>query len=91
MERKPKETRTEGGSVTEALPGGLGILMVRRRLDAIRAWHGADTPTGHRCSNLIEMLKNYETAPPDLRQDLKKFIADSVADLARLSEALTKQ
>lgn len=63
------------------------LANARKQLDALRAKHGADTPIGHRCSNLIEQLKNHETATPSLRQDLEKFIAKSVADLAKLSAA----
>jgi hypothetical protein len=30
----------------------------RRDLIALRVKYGADSPIGHRCSNIIEMLKN---------------------------------
>jgi hypothetical protein len=61
------------------------LETIRAQLDALRAKHGADTPIGHRCSNLIEQLKNYEAATPDLRRDLEKFISRSVAELAALN------
>lgn len=35
----------------------------RRDLIALRDAHGADTPMGHRCSNLIEMIQNLPPAP----------------------------
>lgn len=63
---------------------------IRKSLDALRAKHGADTPVGHRCSNLIEMLKNLDGATGQRRKDLEKNIADSVADLARLSSGEPK-
>ena len=33
-----------------------------RQLHALRREHGAETPVGHRCSNLIEMIDNL---PPE--------------------------
>jgi hypothetical protein len=61
------------------------ILTVRRDLIALREKHGADTPIGHRCSNLIEQLGNLQGATGDERKHLEKFIGQSVAELARLS------
>ncbi len=34
------------------------VLEARRDMIALRVKHGADSPIGHRCSNIIEMLKN---------------------------------
>lgn len=34
------------------------LAATRRDLIALRVKHGADTPTGHRCSNLLEQLEN---------------------------------
>lgn len=59
---------------------------IRKSLDALRAKHGADTPIGHRCSNLIEQLKNYERGTGD-RWAIQQSMAKSVADLAKLSAA----
>ncbi len=39
-------------------------VSTRRLLIATRVKHGADTPIGHRCSNIVEMLQN--RAPPTL-------------------------
>jgi hypothetical protein len=58
---------------------------IRKSLDALRAKHGADTPIGHRCSNLIEQLKNLKGATGDHRKDLEKGISGSVAELAALN------
>lgn len=60
------------------------LLTVRKQLDALRANYGADTPIGHRCSNLIEQLKNYERGTGD-RWAIQQNMAKSLADLARLS------
>jgi hypothetical protein len=59
--------------------------QIQKQLDALRLQHGANTPIGHRCSNLIGQLENYETATGDQRKDLQKFISKSVADLAKLT------
>lgn len=40
------EAGNEAGSVTVVLPG----------LAKMRSAHGYDTPIGHRCSNILEML-----------------------------------
>lgn len=48
----------------------------RRDLIAIRAAHGADTPIGHRCSNLVELLQM-----PELP---KRLVERQMNDLARL-------
>lgn len=65
----------------------LDVHALRKSLDALRVKHGADTPIGHRCSNLIEQLKNLDKVTGQQRKDLEKNIADSVADLAKLSAA----
>lgn len=59
---------------------------IRKSLDALRARHGADTPAGRRCSNLIEQLKNLDGATGDQRRNLEKSIARAVADLSRRSQ-----
>lgn len=48
----------------------------RRCLIALRNAHGADTPIGHRCSNLVELLQM-----PELATGL---IQRQMADLERL-------
>ena len=64
------------------------MTAVRKRLSTLRTRHGADSPVGHRCSNLIEQLKNYETeTDPEAREQLKKNIAKSIAGLAKLTAA----
>lgn len=61
------------------------LPKIRRQLDALRVQHGANTPIGHRCSNLIEQLENLSGATGDQRKGLEKRIAKSVADLAALN------
>lgn len=54
----------------------------RRKLIAKRNEVGANTPLGHRCSNLIEQLENLREAAGDQRTHLIKSIQKSMADLA---------
>ncbi len=56
----------------------------RRDLIAKRTAAGADTPIGHRCSNLIEQLDAYRTAEGDQRANLAKSIKLSLTELAGL-------
>lgn len=72
------------------------LPTIRKQLDAMRAKHGADSPIGHRYSNLIEQLKSYQRATgldgdpfmtSDQRVALEKNITKSVADLAKLNVA----
>lgn len=69
--------QTDGRSITEALPAPIRnfIEETRRLLIATRVKHGADTPIGHRCSNIVEMLEN-GVGPAT--------IAKQMADLDRL-------
>lgn len=53
----------------------------RRHLIALRVRFGADTPKGHRCSNLIEMIKNMETATGEQRTNLQASIRKTIAEL----------
>jgi hypothetical protein len=61
----------------------LDVHAMGKQLDALRARHGADTPAGHRCSNLIEQLKNLDSAAGEQRRNLEKSIARAVADLSK--------
>lgn len=54
----------------------------RRKLTAMRAKLGADTPAGHRCSNLIEQLQNLRDATGDQKANLEKSIKRQMAELA---------
>lgn len=57
----------------------------RRKLIAKREAAGADTPLGHRCSNLIEQLQNYAKAESeDQRERLRASIQKSMSEIAGL-------
>lgn len=58
---------------------------IRKHLEAMRRQHGADSPIGNRCSNLVQQLENHATATGQRRKDLERHIAKSVEDLARLT------
>jgi hypothetical protein len=58
----------------------------RRRLIALRLKLGARSPAGHRCSNLIEQLKNYERTTDEWQQaNLAKGIKEQMHQLAELT------
>jgi hypothetical protein len=63
---------------------GFDLENTRRQLIALRSKLGADTPAGHRCSNLVEQLDAMRTAEGDQRAHLAKSIGQQTADLARL-------
>lgn len=61
---------------------------IRTSLLAMRKQHGAETPVGHRCSNLLEQLENRAKATDaDQIRRLEKSIGQSVAELAALSSS----
>lgn len=53
----------------------------RRHLIALRLKYGANTPKGHRCSNLIEQIQGLETATGEQREHLRASIKKSIAEL----------
>jgi hypothetical protein len=57
----------------------------RRQLIALRSKLGAYSPAGHRCSNLVEMIQEYERGEATSRMHLAKGISRQMADLARLA------
>lgn len=57
----------------------------RRKLIAMRVEHGADTPLGHRISNLIEQIENLKDAEGVQRENLIKSIDKSMADIKALT------
>lgn len=78
-EQVSNKAGNEVGSITVALPEW------RRDLDRMRAKHGADSPIGHRCSSLIEILQNLPDATGDARVQLEKSLGRAIAELERLS------
>lgn len=59
----------------------------RDYLRAKRDFYGAETPIGHRCSNLDEALLNYPSASPEAKAELDKNMARWIADLEKLCAA----
>lgn len=62
----------------------------RRQLIALRSKLGADTPAGHRCSNLVEQLESMRTAEGEQRAHLAKSIQRQMAELTELSAKADK-
>lgn len=61
------------------------LETMRRSLIAMREFFGADTPEGHRCSNLIEQRENFETAvTPDQKDNLRKLMEEQIVGLEKL-------
>lgn len=54
-------------------------------LIAKREFYGADTPVGHRCSNIVELLGNRRGAVGTQLTEIDKELAKQVAELERLS------
>lgn len=61
------------------------VENTRRELIAMRAKHGADTPLGHRISNLIEQVENLRTAEGEQRDNLIRNIQKSMDDIKALT------
>jgi hypothetical protein len=57
----------------------------RRELIAMRVKHGAETPVGHRISNLIEQCENLRTAEGEQRAHLIKSIDRSMTEIKALT------
>lgn len=63
------------------------IPAVRTSLLKLRKTLGAETPAGHRCSNLLEQLESLaKSTDQDQRRRLEKSIGQSVAELSALSK-----
>ena len=63
----------------------LDLESTRRDLIARREAHGADTPLGYRCSNLIEQIQNYRNeTDKDARTHLAGNIGRTVTDIRQL-------
>ena len=89
MQKDVNIQETDGGSVTVALPDWW-FESTRRDLIALRVKHGADTPIGHRCSNLIEQIKSYRSkvARDDFGADvIQRLIKRSMTELQSLLAA----
>lgn len=77
-ENNPETSDPVGAELTQ--PRSRDVLeQTRRDLIALRVKHGATSPIGCRCSNIVELLQ-----VPELPRYL---IARQMADLARLTRA----
>lgn len=67
----------------------LDLVEARTALIAMRVKHGAYTPIGMRCSNIVGQLENYESAVAcenNVQRDaLAKSIEEQMAALERLT------
>lgn len=78
-ENNPETSASVGAELTQ--PGSRSVLeQTRRDLIVMREAYGADTPVGHRCSNIVELLQI-----PELPKDL---LQRQMTDLARLRAGL---
>lgn len=83
-------TEIENGQTAvnnQRTPAGFGakltqassLHVLRSNLDALRRKHEADTPIGHRCSNLIELMQMPELPTHLIRRqmdDLQQLLND---------------
>ena len=86
MENTMNTQGTDGDSVTVELPDW---DATRRELIATRVAHGATSAIGSRCSNIVELLGNYQACPPGTdRLRLRNLVGQQMADLHRLLQAV---
>ena len=76
------EEKTAVPNLAEALPD---FAQIRLDLLAQRRKVGADTPIGHRCSNIAEQIENYLKCEPGTnRLKLRNLIGQQMRDIRRL-------
>lgn len=68
----------------EEKPEVTNLEDTRRELIGIRVKYGAESPIGHRCSNLIEQMQNLEGGSRAQQAALKRLMPQAMADLQRL-------
>ncbi len=61
------------------------VENTRRDLIAMREKHGANTPVGHRISNLIEQVQNLRTATGEQRENLIRSMQKSMDEIKALT------
>lgn len=66
----------------------MDIEQTRRDLIVIRNAHGADSPIGYRCSNLVELIQELQGATGEQREAVMANIERQAADLQRLRAGL---
>jgi hypothetical protein len=64
---------------------GFDVDKAIAELIAMRVKRGADTPVGHRISNLIGQCENLRTATGLQRENLLKNIEETMADIKRMT------
>lgn len=63
------------------------LPAIRTSLLKSRDQHGAMTPAGHRCSNILEMLESLaKTTDPDQRANLERDIQIQMAEMSSLAK-----
>lgn len=72
-------------SLTQTRSGFDPVGRLSAHLIAKRELFGADTAPGHRCSNLVELLKNRHGATGDQLRHIEANMAVQARDLAKLS------
>jgi hypothetical protein len=80
------DSGTNGSNCAETVPKS-AIAAIRAGILVKRRQFGADSPAGHRCSNIDEILQNREKATGDQLIRLDANLAAQVAELADLSNA----
>jgi len=58
----------------------------RSMLKKLAMAHGADTPIGHACHNLLEMTENFAKAPDQSQDQRSQLKANINRELARLED-----
>jgi len=67
------------------MEGKMTDLAERRsQLTQLRAAHGFDSPTGRRCSNVLEMLEHWATAEGEQKVMLGKNIEKQIAEMEQI-------
>jgi len=56
----------------------------RSQLTQLRAAHGYDSPTGHRCSNILEQLEHWDDAEGERKIVLGKNIEKQIAEMEQI-------
>lgn len=92
-----QDTQTYANDSATSSPANTGLAQpssrdvleqTRRDLIAIREAHGADSPIGHRCSNVVELIQELEGATGEQREAVMANIEKQAADLQRLRAGL---
>lgn len=76
---------TQRRSGSDLVPSAFDLWAARRFIIAERLLAGADTPLGHRCSNMVEMIENYQTADSPFQvSNIKRSLIKTVQEIAEI-------